>query len=161
MANEQLQQSVGESRMLSVATLRTTSSDNVAATIRWILAILFVMTGVMKLAVPMLGDAFSGQLIAASLPFYELSRWSVPLVEIGAGVLLAVGFYGRVQAGVVIGVMAVATYVHLVVTDPALFPLQPTQPIIPLAVIVVSLYVVWKGPGAGSMDLKYRVQTRG
>ena len=49
-------------------------THRVATGIRWILAVLFVMTGVMKLAVPMLGDAFSGQLIAADIPFYMLSR---------------------------------------------------------------------------------------
>ncbi len=140
--------------MLSTETIRGTSNDRLAATIRWILGVLFVMTGVMKLAVPMLGDAFSGQLIAAGLPFYTLSRWSIPFVEIGVGMVLAVGFFGRMAALVVIGIMAVATYVHIVVSDPSLFPLQPAEPIIPAAVILLSLYILRKGSGSGSMGLK-------
>ena len=111
--------------------------------IRWILAILFVMTLVMKLAIPMLGDAFSGQLAAANIPFQTLSRWSVPVVEVAVGVLLALNVFTRYVAVVVIGIMAVATFVHLVVDDPSLFPLQPTEPVIPIVVILMSLYLVW------------------
>ena len=134
--------------------IRATSKDRLGATIRWILGILFVMTGVMKLAVPMLAEAFSAQLIAAEIPFYMLSRWSVPFVEIGVGVLLAMGWFVRPSAVVAIGMMIVATYVHVVVSDPTLFPLQPSEPIIPIGVIVLSLYILWKGGGAGSLDLK-------
>ena len=140
--------------MLSVEAIRTTSKDRLGATIRWILGVLFVMTGVMKLAVPMLAEAFSAQLIAAEIPFYMLSRWSVPFVEIGVGVLLAMGWFVRPSAVVAIGMMIVATYVHVVVSDPTLFPLQPSEPIIPIGVIVLSLYILWKGGGAGSLDLK-------
>ena len=140
--------------MLSVEAIRTTSKDRLEATIRWILGVLFVMTGVMKLAVPMLAEAFSAQLIAAEIPFYMLSRWSVPFVEIGVGVLLAMGLFVRPSAVVAIGMMIVATYVHVVVSDPTLFPLQPSEPIIPIGVIVLSLYILWKGGGAGSLDLK-------
>lgn len=135
--------------MLSVEAIRTTSKDRLEATIRWILGVLFVMTGVMKLAVPMLAEAFSAQLIAAEIPFYMLSRWSVPFVEIGVGVLLAMGLFVRPSAVVAIGMMIVATYVHVVVSDPTLFPLQPSEPIIPIGVIVLSLYILWKGGGPG------------
>jgi len=122
--------------------LRKTTDDQVAAGIRWLLAVLFVMTGTMKLVVPRLADAWSGQLLASGLPLYELSRWSVPFVEILVGVVLGVGFFTRLAAVVVIGIMTVATYVHIVVDDPALFPLQPSEPIIPLAVIVMCVYLL-------------------
>ena len=55
---------------------------------------------------------------------------------------------------VVMGVMLVATYVHLAVDDPSLFPLQPSEPIIPLVVIAMSVYVLLRGAGAWSLDLK-------
>jgi hypothetical protein len=55
---------------------------------------------------------------------------------------------------VVINMMLVATYVHLVVDNPDLFPLQPEEPIIPLVSIAVAAYIVWCGGGAWSMDLK-------
>ena len=61
------------------------------------------------------------------------------------GVVLAVGIFARLAAVVVIGLMAVATYVHMVVDNPSLFPLQPSEPVIPLILIVMSVYVLWRG----------------
>ena len=134
--------------------IRRTSNNKLAGSIRIFLAVLFVMTGAMKLFVPMLAEAWSGQLLAAGLPLYEISRWSVPFVEIGVGAVLAVGAFARLAVLVVMGIMVVATYVHLVVDDPSLFPMQPTEPIIPMVVLVLSVYVLWKGAGAWSRDLK-------
>jgi uncharacterized membrane protein YphA (DoxX/SURF4 family) len=114
--------------------LRRTSDNRLAGVVRLILAALFLMTGVMKLVVPMLADAFSGQLLAAGLPFYSLSRWTVPFLEVFLGIVLGVGLFVRPAAVVVVGIMSVATYVHLAVDDPSLFPLQPSEPIIPLVV---------------------------
>ncbi len=134
--------------------VRNTSDDKVAGVIRLLLAMIFVMTGVMKLVVPVLGDAWSGQLLAANLPFYSLTRWTVPFIEIGVGVALTVGVYARLASVIVMGIMVTATYVHLVVDDPTLFPLQPSEPIIPLIVLAMSAYIVWRGAGAWSADLR-------
>jgi uncharacterized membrane protein YphA (DoxX/SURF4 family) len=112
------------------------------------------MTGAMKLLVPMLAAAWSGQLIAANVPLYTLSRLTVPFLEMGVGVALVLGVFTRPAAVVVIGIMTVATYVHLAVDDPSLFPLQPSEPIIPLVVILFSAYMLWRGAGAWSLDLK-------
>ncbi len=43
--------------------LRGTAGDKLDGTIRIFLGVLFVMTGVMKLVVPTLADAWSGQLL--------------------------------------------------------------------------------------------------
>lgn len=134
--------------------LRRTSDNRTAGLVRLFLALLFLMTGVMKLAVPMLADAFSGQLLAAGLPLYEPSLWIVPILEMLLGFVLAVGLLVRPAAVAVVGLMCVATYVHLVVDDPSLFPLQPSEPIIPLVVIVMSGYLLWRGSGAWSLDLR-------
>ncbi len=134
--------------------LRKTSDDRLAASIRLSLAVLFLMTGTMKLGVPTLAEAWSGQLLAANLPLYALSRWIVPFLEIGLGAVLAIGLLVRPAIVVVIGIMVVATYVHLVVDDPSLFPLQPSEPAIPLLVILIGSYVLWRGAGAWSMDLR-------
>ena len=112
------------------------------------------MTGLMKLFVPMLGEAFSGQLLAANIPFYSFSVWFVPITEVVVGILLLLGFFSRIGGLAVINMMFVATYVHLVVDNPDLFPLQPEEPIIPLVSIVIAAYVVWRGSGAWSLDLK-------
>ena len=134
--------------------LRGTTEDRVGGMIRVFLGLLFLMTGAMKLVVPTLADAWSGQLIAAELPFYTLTRWSVPFVEMALGALLLVGAYARLAGIVVVGMMLVATYVHLVVDDPSLFPLQPSEPIIPIAVVVLIAYILWRGAGAWSSDLR-------
>ncbi len=73
------------------------------------------------------------------------------------GVALLIGFYTRIATLLVLNIMVVATYVHIVVTDPALFPLQPAEPIIPAVVMLLSLYLVVKGGGSGSLDLRARV----
>ncbi|MEE9120261.1 MAG: DoxX family protein, partial [Syntrophobacteria bacterium] len=134
--------------------IRQTSNNKLAGGIRLLLAILFLMTGAMKLLVPMLADAWSGQLLAANLPLYSITRWAVPFLEILLGVVLATGGFARPAVVVVMGIMVVATYVHVVVDDPSLFPLQSSEPIIPLIVIVLSLYLLWKGAGSWSLDLK-------
>jgi uncharacterized membrane protein YphA (DoxX/SURF4 family) len=118
------------------------------------LGALFLMTGVMKLAVPMLGEAFFGQLVASGIPLVWLMKWVVPIVEIAAGLALLVGAFARVVALVIIGIMSVAAYVHLVVDDPTMFPLQPNEPVVPLAVMAMAGYLIWRGGGSGSVDLR-------
>ncbi len=135
-------------------TIRRTGDDRIAAGVRIGLGILFVMTGVMKLAVPTLGAAFAGQLAAANIPFQDLNRWVVPFIEIGVGGALLIGYYTRIATLLVFSIMIVATYTHLRVDDPSLFPLQPEEPIIPVVVMVLSAYVLLRGGGAGSSDLK-------
>ncbi|MFB3122426.1 MAG: DoxX family protein [Candidatus Binatia bacterium] len=134
--------------------VRSTQSDGVTRGIRVVLGALFVMTGAMKLVVPMLAAAWAGQLAAANIPLPELNRWVVPFIEMGVGVALLVGFYTRIAILLVLNIMAVATYVHFVVDDPALFPLQPAEPIIPAVVMILSVYVLVKGGGSGSLDLR-------
>ena len=134
--------------------VRSTQSDGVTRGIRVVLGALFVMTGAMKLVVPMLAAAWAGQLAAANIPLPELNRWVVPFIEMGVGVALLVGFYTRIAILLVLNIMAVATYVHFVVDDPALFPLQPAEPIIPTVVMILSVYVLVKGGGSGSLDLR-------
>jgi len=139
---------------MDLSILQTTTNNRPAGVIRLMLALVFLMTGPMKLLVPQLAEAWSGQLIAAGLPFYELSRWSVPFLELLLGIVLAIGIFVRPAALVVIGIMVVATYVHVVVDDPSLFPLQPNEPIIPAMVMLGSAYVLWRGGGSWSRDLK-------
>ncbi len=134
--------------------IRRTSDNKLAGSIRILLAVLFLMTGAMKLLIPMLADAWSGQLLAANLPLYSITRWTVPFLEMLLGVVLATGGFVRPAVVVVMGIMVVATYVHVVVDDPSLFPLQPSEPIIPLIVVVLSFYLLWKGAGSWSLDLR-------
>lgn len=139
---------------MDVRDLRRTSDDSFAGAIRMALGVLFLMTGVMKLAVPMLADAFSGQLVASGIPMIWLAVWAVPIIEIGAGLVLLIGAFTRVVAIVIMGIMSVAAYVHMVVDDPSMFPLQPNEPVVPLVVMAMATYLVWRGGGSGSIDLR-------
>ena len=136
-----------------LAQLRRTSNDSLAGALRIFLGLVFFMAGILKVAVPFLGDAFSGQLIAANIPLYGLSSYTVPVVEMVLGVTLVFGLHARLSASIAAFVMAVAAYVHLAVEDPALFPLQPVEPIGPLMLLAMLLYVMWKGAGRWSIDL--------
>jgi uncharacterized membrane protein YphA (DoxX/SURF4 family) len=139
---------------MTILTIRSTRDDRVAAGIRIASGSLFVMTGVMKLAVPTLGAAFAGQLAAANIPFQDLQRWLVPILEVGVGGALLIGYFTRVATLLVLNIMVAATYVHLVVNDPSLFPLQPEAPIIPAVVMLLSIYTLVRGGGSGSLDLR-------
>ena len=134
--------------------LRQTRASYSAGAIRIFLGLLFLSTGVMKFAVPDFRAAFSGQLAAASIPFHSLNMWVVPTVEIGIGVLFILGFLSRLASLSAIATMVVATYVHLVVHDPTLFPLQPEKPIMPAIAIALCLYIMVVGSGSWSLDLR-------
>ncbi len=133
--------------------LSKTSNDKLAGVLRLLLGFVFFMAGVLKMVVPTLGDAFAGQLVAANIPFYGLSLYAVPVVETILGITLLFGLHARLSAVVAAVIMLVAVYVHLVVDDSALFPLQPIEPVGPLVLLVALLYVLWKGAGSWSMDL--------
>ena len=133
--------------------LRKTDDNKLAGVLRVILGAVFFMAGILKVVVPFLAAAFSGQLIAARIPFYGVSFYTVPVVEMVLGLTLLFGLHARLSAAVAAIVMLVATYVHIVADDPALFPLQPVEPIGPLVLLLMLIYVVWKGGGAWSIDL--------
>jgi len=133
---------------------RKTSADKFGGVLRLLLGLVFFMAGILKVAVPSLGEAFSGQLNAANVPFHELVYYTFPVVEMVLGILMLVGFHARVTASIAAASMVVAAYVHVAVDDPALFPLQPLEPIGPLLLLAMLLYIVFRGAGAWSIDLK-------
>ena len=137
---------------MCISYLRRTSDNKLAGGIRILLAVVYVMAGVVKIVVPDLRTAFSGQLLAAEIPFDELILHSFPVFETALGVALATGYYTRVLAAVSLMTMIVATWVHLAVEDPSLFPLQPVEPIGPAVLFVMSLYLLWRGAGSWSLD---------
>ncbi len=136
--------------------VRHTRCSNAVGLCRALLGLLFLSTGVMKFGVPSLRNAFSGQLTEAGLPFHYVNMWLVPLAESVIGGMLLVGLFGRIASLVAIVMMIVATYVHLVVHNPELFPLQPEAPIIPLVTILLCSYVLWAGSGSWSIDLRHQ-----
>jgi uncharacterized membrane protein YphA (DoxX/SURF4 family) len=134
-------------------TLRKTSDDKLAGVLRLLLGFVFFMAGFLKVVVPSLGEAFSGQLVAANIPIYGLVLYAFPVVETAIGVIMLFGLHTRLSAVVAAASMVVATYVHIVVEDPSLFPLQPLEPVGPLVLLVMLAYILWRGGGAWSVDL--------
>ncbi len=133
---------------------RRTSNDKIAGVLRLLLGFVFFMAGILKVVVPFLGEAFAGQLNAANIPFQDLSLFVVPIVETVLGITLLFGIHVRLSAVVAAGIMLVATYVHVVADDPSLFPLQPVEPIGPLVLLLGLAYLLWRGGGAWSIDLR-------
>lgn len=75
--------------------IRRTRYNKTAGVIRIIIGLIILSTGVMKFVVPMLWNAWSGQLTQANIPFYAFNLWFVPFVEIITGLLLVSGFFSR------------------------------------------------------------------
>ena len=146
--------------MVMLEDWRKTSNDKLGGVLRFVAGFIFLMAGLLKITVPSLAAAFSGQLSAANIPFPGLVEFSFPVIETVLGVLLLVGLHARMSALVAAMSMVVATYVHVVIDDPTLFPLQPVEPIGPLVLIAVLLYTVIRGAGAWSVDLKEIVRRR-
>lgn len=136
--------------------LRQTEDNKLAGTVRIFLGVIFFLAGILKVVVPHLGEAFSGQLIAAGIPLHAVSLYTVPIVEMVLGVMLVFGLHTRLSAAVAAVIMVVAAYVHVVADDPALFPLQPVEPVGPLMLLLLLSFLLWRGGGAWSMDLRDR-----
>ncbi len=134
--------------------LRQTSPDKWVGTIRTMLGVIFLMTGIMKLTLAEFGSAWSIQLTEAGIPFYAFNFWFVPIFEIIIGIILLIGYYSKIGAVMIIPIMTIAIYVHITVSNPAAFPAQSQEPIIPIAVIIMAVIVIIKGGGNWSLDLK-------
>ena len=138
---------------IMLAQLRNTTNNKIAGTLRILLGLVFFMAGILKVVVPHLGEAFAGQLIAANIPFHSINLYAFPVVEMVLGLTLLFGLHARLSAAIAAVTMVVAAYVHLAVEDPSLFPLQPVEPIGPLMLLAMSVYLLWKGGGTWSIDL--------
>jgi uncharacterized membrane protein YphA (DoxX/SURF4 family) len=139
--------------MVMLENLHKTSRDRVGGVLRILVGLVFIMAGILKVLVPSLGHAFSGQLEAAGIPLHGLVLYTFPIVEMVLGILLLVGLHARISAALAAVSMVVATYVHIVIDDPSLFPLQPVEPIGPLVLLAILIYTMIQGAGAWSMDL--------
>jgi uncharacterized membrane protein YphA (DoxX/SURF4 family) len=143
---------------VGVIDLRKTSDNKSSGVIRIILGMIFFMTGVMKLFIPTFTEAWMGQLVYAGIPFIPFNFWFVPIMETVLGIMLLRGTYSQVASLMILPIMLVAFYVHIAVDNPALFPLQPSLPIVPVIVIIMALVILKRGGGSWSEDLKHTVK---
>ena len=133
---------------------RQTSPGNWLGIMRIMLGVLFLMTGLMKLTLTEFSSAWSIQLSEADIPFFAFNFWFVPIFEVLLGVTLFRGYYSRIASAMIIPIMSVAIYVHLVVSNPAAFPAQQQEPVIPIIVMIMAVIILLKGGGKWSLDLK-------
>jgi putative oxidoreductase len=139
---------------VDVIDLLKTSNNKFSGLIRIILGMIFFMTGVMKLFIPMFTEAWMGQLVYSGIPMVTFNFWFVPIMETVLGIMLLRGTFSRVASLAIIPIMLVAFYVHIAVDNPAIFPLQPSLPIVPVLVIIMAVVILKNGGGAWSEDLK-------
>lgn len=132
---------------------RETKTNKTIGSARIMLGVIFMMTGVMKLALSKFGAAWSIQLVEANIPLYGLVVWFIPVLEICLGAILLLGYFTRLAALIVLPIMMVGIYVHLTVSNPEAFPAQPQLPIVPIMVIGIAIPVFIKGGGSWSKDL--------
>jgi uncharacterized membrane protein YphA (DoxX/SURF4 family) len=116
----------------------------VERSVRTFVGAMMLSTGVMKLVVPKLRSAWGAQLDQAQLPLRDVTYQAFPFAEISVGATLIAGVWPRAGAATVIVMMSGATYVHVLVDDPDVFPLQPKAPVIPLGMIGLALYIFAK-----------------
>jgi uncharacterized membrane protein YphA (DoxX/SURF4 family) len=135
--------------------IRETKDSKLIGSARIMLGIIFLMTGVMKLAFSRFGAAWSIQLVEAEIPLYGFVVWFIPVIEIGIGIVLLSGYFTRIGALIVLPIMLVGIYVHLTVSNPGAFPAQPQLPIVPVMVLAMALPVLIRGGGSWSRDLRF------
>lgn len=117
-------------------------SDNAFITAARVILGLFVLgTGVATFFVPDFRVAFIGQLSAADVPFPGLSSFMFPTLEGVVGAMLLGGVVMRLASLASILIMALLTYLHLVVVEPSLYPSQFGFPLIPVVALVLSAFL--------------------
>ena len=84
---------------------------------------------------------------AANIPLPGLNAALAPIVEIVAGLLMLTGLLTRLGAFLGAITMIVAIYAHVV----ADWPNEPPM-VIAIIVLAASLYLLWRGVGAWSVD---------
>jgi putative oxidoreductase len=134
-----------------------TSSVNgqsaLAVTGRGLLAVLFIVSGIQKLFVPAM---IEGYIASAGLPFPSVVYAITVVIEIGAGVLLLVGFRTRLTATVLAAfTVAAALIFHRALGDPNQFAHFMKN----LAIAGGLLHVAAAGAGKLSVDA-YTLQGR-
>ena len=108
---------------------------------RVLLGVFILIIGVMTFFVPEFRVAFMGQLSGAGIPIQNQSLVIIPALEGVVGAMLVGGVLVRPASLVAALIMALLTYLHLVVADPALFPLQFGLPLIPIVGLVLSAFL--------------------
>ena len=117
-------------------------SDSAFTTAARVLLGLFLLgLGVATFFVPDVKVSFMSQLDAAGIPLRNLTSFVLPTLEGIVGVMLLWGVMMRLASLMSIVLMALLTYLHLVVDEPTLFGEQLGWPLIPIVALVLSAFL--------------------
>lgn len=108
---------------------------------RVLLGLFFLGSGVAMFFVPGFRADFVGQLASAHIPLQRFTLFVIPLVLGASGVMLMQGVLIRLASFVGILLMALMTYMHLIVDSPSVFPQQFGFPFIPVVALVLSAFL--------------------
>jgi hypothetical protein len=108
---------------------------------RVLLGLFFLGCGVALFFVPGFRAGLVGQLGAAHIPLQRLTLFVIPLLLGASGVALIQGVLVRLASLVGILLMALLTYMHLIVASPSVFPQQFGFPFIPVVALVLSAFL--------------------
>jgi uncharacterized membrane protein YphA (DoxX/SURF4 family) len=137
-------QSTGDRKMREFQDVIAGSDTSFISAARVLLGLFVLGLGVVTFFVPELKVAFMNQLDAGHIPLQGLTMVVLPTLEGIVGVMLIGGYLVRLASFVSVLIMALLTYLHLVVAEPMLLPLQFGLPLIPIVALVLSgfLYFV-------------------
>jgi hypothetical protein len=108
---------------------------------RVLLGLFFLASGVAMFFVPGFRASLVGQLAVAGIPLQRLTLFVIPLLLGASGVMLMQGVLIRLASLIGILLMALLTYMHLVVDSPTVFPQQFGFPFIPVVALVLSAFL--------------------
>jgi uncharacterized membrane protein YphA (DoxX/SURF4 family) len=106
--------------------------------------------GLMHIADPGLG--MQPLVEAAGFPLASILAPLAVALEVAAGAMLLLGAYARVGALLALPVMAGAVYAHIAIDSWPNGADNEPPIVLPLAVMVCALYVLWRGAGRWSLD---------
>ena len=129
--------------------LRHTTEDRRVALLRIVGGLPLLLFGIMHLADP---EPFRQILEASGLPFVELNLVAAPLTEVAAGLLLISGHLARMGGLLGAATMIAAAYATVILARLGSGPEVPPMAL-PVAVLAISTYILWRGAGAWSLDL--------
>ena len=129
--------------------LRHTTEDRRVALLRIVGGLPLLLFGIMHLADP---EPFRQILEASGLPFAELNLVAAPLTEVAAGLLLISGCLARMGGLLGAATMIAAAYATVILARLGSGPEVPPMAL-PVAVLAISTYILWRGAGAWSLDL--------
>lgn len=138
---------------MSLVRFPRTPESRSLASLRISVGLIFLAAGITKLLVPVMVAAFEEQLRLTGVPFRNYFSLWFPILEITIGYFLLIGKFTRFWSVIAIASMGFGLYMHVVIDDPAAFPLEPSFPIVPIAIIGLSAVLFVKGAGTWSKDL--------